>query len=135
MREAFKFIYFAMNELPDYQGYASLFDDYVKKQRLAILAFGILAVILFLIGIALILISFILGNLKENLLTELIKLGTGFISAGASYIPVKEIVDRRVSLVPYSFMKKRFDNSEKLSPAEQQLNIEIAKEFLRKKLT
>ena len=124
-----------MNDLLNYQAYASLFEDYVKKQKRAILAFGILAVILFLIGIALILLSLILGNLTGNLLTEIIKLGTGFISAGASYIPIKEIVDRRVDLVFYSFMKKVLDNFEKLSLEEQQFNIELAREFLRKKLT
>jgi hypothetical protein len=123
-----------MDESPDCREYAALFEDYINKERMAILAFGVLAILLFFIGLALVLLSLVLGNLKQNFLPEVAKLGTGFISAGASFVPVKEIVDRRVSLVPYYFVKRRFDSSDKLSPTELQENIELAREFLKKKL-
>jgi hypothetical protein len=118
-----------MDEVPDCREYSLLFDEHIKKERVAIFAFSILATLLFLIGIALILLSLILRN-QGNLWTEIAKLGTGFVSAGSSYIPVKEIVDRRVDLVPYYFVKKRLDNSETLSLAERQMNFELVKKYL-----
>jgi len=123
-----------MNELSKYQSYASLFGDYIKELRLEILTLGILVVISFFIGMALILFALILGNFKENFLIEFMKLLIGLISSTASSVQITKILERRKSIVSCRFIKKRFENFENLSREDRQSYTEIANEFLKKVL-
>lgn len=114
------------------KSYAAIFGERVKKHTVAIVALCMLAVLSFFIGATLVLLSLILGDIKQNFWLEIIKAGIGLMLAATSLVFAREILDRWLSLIPFSNVNKGLANCETLSPAELEVVCNLAKEFLKK---
>jgi hypothetical protein len=110
--------------------YAHLFEEHIRVQQQAIRSSGIWAALLFTLGAALILFS-LLGNLDKALIPEMIKLSGGFVMSGLSFYQIKDVIQRRERIASYSYLKRSFEETEKLPLEEQTKLVEIAIETLR----
>lgn len=112
--------------------YFTLFRERVIKHKIAIAALCALGVLSFFVGATLILVSLILGDRKQDFWMEIIKTGIGLILSVTSLVFAKEILDRWLSLIPFSTVNKELANCDRLPPDELEVICDLAKKFLDK---
>lgn len=121
-----------MCDLFECKSYASLFSERVGKQRKVILILFSLALLSLFIGLSLIILALVLGDLRQNLWTEIIKTSLGLIVSGTSVATWKEVLDRWVGLVPFSNLNDRLAMCDSLQPPELEVTCNLAKAFLNR---
>ena len=121
-----------MCDLFECKSYASLFSERVGKQRKVIVILFSLALLSLFIGLSLIILALVLGDLRQNLGTEIIKTSLGLIVSGSSVATWKEVLDRWVGLVPFANLSNRLAVCDSLQPPELEVTCNLAKTFLNR---
>jgi hypothetical protein len=112
--------------------YATLFRERVRKQRTSVALLFSLALLSLFIGISLITLALIVGDLKNSPLAEGIKTGLGLVVSGISVVTWKEVLDRWVGLVPFTNLNDRLARCNSLPAQELEVTCALAKAFLPK---
>lgn len=114
------------------KSYASLFNERVRKQKRVVAFLFSLALLSLFVGVSLIIFALVLGDLKQNLWMEIIKTSLGLAVSATSIPTWIGVLDRWVSLVPFTDVNQRLANCDSAPPNELEVTCNLAKTFLSK---
>lgn len=112
--------------------YARMFRERVVKHIVTIAALCLLAIITFFVGVLLILIALLWGDLTKDFWLEIIKTGIGLIFSATSLVFVKEILDLWLRLIPFTSVNRQLGKCDSLSFDERNFICKLAEKFLEK---
>ena len=116
-----------MSELIECQSYAPIFNERVRRQKLIIVILFLLALLGFFVGVLLIVLALVFGDMKQALGSEITK-----TSLGASAATWKDVLDKWLNLVPFASLNERLAICEGLRPEELTATLSLAKSLLNK---
>jgi hypothetical protein len=110
--------------------FADYFEGQIEVQQRAIRSYRVWVTILIVVGLGIIVYSFI-SSVKE-MSSDLIKTGGGIFTAALAALPYKEITPRRERIVAFSLLKTEFRKDEELPPEILELAMETIRENLKR---
>lgn len=121
-----------MSELIECQSYAPIFNERVRRQKLIIVILFLLALLGFFVGVLLIVLALVFGDMKQALGSEITKTSLGLVVTGASAATWKDVLDKWLNLVPFASLNERLAICEGLRPEELTATLSLAKSLLNK---